>query len=265
LRVGNRGIRGIHLRKNQLTLIGWTLAVVCIVLTANTAVSAPANSPGGSYPWPSQADVVGAADNGAADNSSYNNSTIHFDSQSSIVGAPVSLFVGSGYYSSHPIDYGSGMGSRTQMVNKDSATSLSHDVDYAHRIDGETEFAASSSSNSRYGPEYAEYDSTAATHMMINENVSDGKISIGVLQGNGRKGTGTSAWKDPDLEIEEEYVGTYHIYKNMTLTSPDSLVQRRDGWLNCCAGGYFDMAWQDRLPIVSAEKIFDYNSVAVNR
>jgi hypothetical protein len=246
-----------------LTLIGWTLAVACIVLTAIAACSTPASSLKDPYPWPSQADIVGAADNGATDNSSYNNSSIHFDSQDSIVGAPVSLSVGRGYYSSHPIDYGSGMGSRTQMVNQDSATSMNHDVDYAHSINGETEFAAFSSSNSRYGPEYAEYAGTDATHMMINENVSEGKISIGVLQGNGKKGTGKSAWKDPDLEIEEEYVGTYHIYKNMTLTSPRSLVQWRDGWLNCCVGGYFDMVWQDRLPVVSADKIFDYSSVAV--
>ena len=237
-KVRNRVSEGFHLKKNQLMLIGCTLAVSCIVLTAIAAGLAPADS-------------------------SHNNSSIHFDSQGSIVGAPVSLSVGSGYYSSHPIDYGSGMGSRTQMVNKDSATSMNRDVDHAHSINGETEFAAFSSSNSRYGPEYAEYAGTDATHMMINENVSEGKISIGVLQGNGKKGTGKSAWKDPNLEIEEEYVGTYHIYKNMTLTSPHSLVQWRDGWLNCCIGGYFDTVWQDRLPVVSTDKIFDYNSVAV--
>lgn len=209
-------------------------------------------------PWQSPDKV-----DSAADNSSYNNSSIHFDSKNNIISAPISLSVGSGYYSSHPIDYGSGMGSQTQMVNKDTATSMSHDVDYAHRLDGETEFAATSNSIRQYGPEMAEYDSSATTHMMINEDVTDGKVSIGVLQGSGKKGTGTSAWKDPDLEIDEEYVGTYHIYKNMTLTAPYSLLQHGDGWLNCCAEYYFGMDRQDRLPIISANEIFDYNFATV--
>lgn len=196
-------------------------------------------------------------------NSSYNNSSIHFNSQNNVVGAPVSLSVGSGYYSSHPIEHSSGAGSRTQMVNKDAATTMNHDVDYAQAIDGETDFAASSANAKSYGPGYTEYEGSATTHMMVNEEVTNGKVSIGVLQGSGKNGAGSSAWKDPDIEIEEEYIGTYHIQKNMTITTPYHVVQWSDGWLNCCSGGYFDMARYDDLPKISADNIFDYNSVAI--
>jgi hypothetical protein len=214
----------------------------------------------------SNADASGSISADAAyGNSSYNNSSIHFNSQNNVVGAPVSLSVGSGYYSSHPIEYGSGAGSRTQMVNKDAGTSMSRDVDYAQAIEGETEFAASSGNTKLYGPGYTEYEGSATTHMMVNEEVTNGKVSIGVLQGSGKKGAGSSAWKDPDIEIDEVYIGTYHIQKNMTITTPYRLAQWSDGWLNCCSGSYFDTARYDDLPKISADNIFGYNSVAIRR
>jgi hypothetical protein len=247
----------LAVRNNPSMRIVLALIAICIVSFISTISNA-----GGSLPAYADASVSISAD-AAYSNSSYNNSSIRLTSQNDVVGAPVSLSVGIGYYSSHPIGYGSGAGSRTQMVNKDAATSMSHDVNYAQAIDGETEFAASSGNTKFYGPGYTEYEGSATTHMMVNEEVTNGKVSIGVLQGSGKNGAGSSAWKDPDIEIEEEYIGTYHIQKNMTITTPYHVVQWSDGWLNCCSGGYFDMARYDDLPKISADNIFDYNSVAI--
>ena len=70
------------------------------------------------------------------------------------------------------------------------------------------------------------------TQMRVTEDVTDGKAHIGVLQANenfaGRiiprsasgfidDGLSHSAWKDPAIEIDEDYWGSYHIEKNMTL------------------------------------------------
>lgn len=244
--------------KRQLALIVWALAAACLISAVGSGSPGSLKSraeASGPFPGPVAMDY-------ALDQSSSENSSIHLDSQNNISGAPVSLSVGSGYYLSHPIEYGSGMGSRTQMINKDSATSMSHDVDYAHGIEGETEFGVSSSRNSRDGPGYAEYDGSASIHMMIDENVTDGKINIGVLQGGDGTGPAASARKAPSLEMEEEYVGTYHIHKNMTVTSPHSLMRLGDGWLKCCSGGYFDVLGQDHLPVISADDVFGYDSLA---
>jgi len=179
-------------------------------------------------------------------NSSHNNSTISFESQNNISSAPVSILVGNGYYSNHPIHYNLGIGSSTQVADSHSSTSMRHDIDFARKVDGQTEFSASDSSISRYGPGYSTVSGTAKTHMRINENVTDGRVQIGM-----------HSWKNPSLEIDEEYVGTYHIYKNMTLSSPHSLDAEIFG---CCAGGYFGLNGPYLLPQVNADNIFNYKA-----
>ena len=47
-----------------------------------------------------------------------------------------------------------------------------------------------------------------------------------------------SALKNPSIEIDEDYWGTYHIEKNMTLEVPYHLIQKSEDWLPCCFGGY---------------------------
>ncbi|NMB86243.1 MAG: hypothetical protein GYA29_08385 [Methanothrix sp.] len=188
----------------------------------------------------------------AADNSSYSNSTVSYKSQNNITSAPISLLVGRGYYSNHPIHYNLGIGSNAQVVDSYSSTSMRHDVDFARNVEGETEFSASESSISHYGPGFSTASGTAKTHMRINENVTDGRVQIGV-----------HSLKDPSLEIDEEYVGTYHIYKNMTLSTPYTLDAEI---FSCCTGGYFGLNGLYLLPQVSADDIFNYkNPFELNR
>ena len=109
---------------------------------------------------------------------------------------------GSGYYSSHPIAIGTEIGSRTELFNADSATSMSHEVGFAEEVSGKREYAATSRSSQ------GEYENInyATTQMQIDETVTNGKVHIGVLSGSDGH-----AWKNPAIEIEEEYIGTYHI------------------------------------------------------
>ena len=193
----------------------------------------------------------------AAEDSSCNNSSIYFAGQNDIVSSPMDLSVGSGYYSSHPIAIGLGIGSRTQLGNGNSATSMSHEVSSAQELSGRTEYTVTASS-SRQGD--LESTNSATTHMQIDETVTSGRVHIGVLSGSedsaGRSGNGMmNAWKNPAIEIEEEYIGTYHITKNFTINNSDGRKSRADSWLNCCGEGY-DI-YLPEPSFVSADDVFN--------
>ena len=196
----------------------------------------------------------------AAENTSYNNSSISFIGQNEIISAPVDLSVGSGYYSSNPIAIGLGIGSRTELANANSATSMSHEVDFAKEVSGKTEYAVSSSSSQ------GEYENLnfATTHMQIDENVTSGKVHVGVLSGsddyagksgNSETGSINNAWKNPAIEIDEEYIGTYHIYKNFTVNNSYYENRFADGWLSCCGGNY--ITYLPETVILSADDVFN--------
>lgn len=163
------------------------------------------------------------------DDSSYNNSAISFVSENNISSVPVDLAPGSGYYSSHPFAIGGTIGSRTQLSNANSATSMSHEVGFAQDVSGKREYTATSRSMR------SEYENInyATTHMQIDETVTSGKVQIGVLSG-----IDGHAWKNPAIEIDEEYIGTYHITKNFSINNSYSIKRDFDGWLNCCGERY---------------------------
>jgi len=195
--------------------------------------------------------------------SSDNSSNIRLESQNNDTGAPVSIAVGTGYYSSHPVAYNSAISSQTQLVNMGAATSMQHSVQSAKGISGSSEYMVRESENIRGD---SEYSSTTSTQMRIDENVIEGKVNIGALQGSdasgwetGRGGWGptTSAWKNPAIEIDEEYIGTYHISKNITFSKSEHKLMSADSWLNCCSGNYFDI-FPPKPVSISADDVFSY-------
>jgi hypothetical protein len=180
-----------------------------------------------------------------SDDLSHNNSSISFVGQNEIISAPVNLSMGSGYYSSHPIDIGLGIGSMTELADASSATSMSHEIAFAQEVTGKAEYAVSSSSIR------GDYESinSATAHMQIDENVKDGRLHIGVLSGM------DNAWKNPAIEIDEEYVGTYHITKNFAINNSHSKKSFADGWLGCCGRSYITYPAETRL--LSADDVFN--------
>ena len=195
--------------------------------------------------------------------SSYNRSIIHLESQNNDTGEPVSISVGTGYYSSHPVVYNSAISSQTQLENIGAATSMHHTVESAKGISGSSEYMVRESENIRGD---SEYSSATSTQMRIDENVVEGKVHIGALQGGDASGWGagrdergptTSAWKNPAIEIDEEYIGTYHISKNITFSKSDRKLVSTDSWLNCCSGNYFDIFPPNPVSI-SADDVFSY-------
>ncbi|MCX6677166.1 MAG: hypothetical protein NTU95_04380 [Methanothrix sp.] len=190
---------------------------------------------------------------------------IQFKEDVAMVYAPMKIAVGNGYYAANPLDYSSLLKEKTWVKNYLAGTSMHHEVEYAHALDKELEIVAKDKINMTWDPELT---SVGYTQMKVVEDVTDGKAHIGVLQANqnfatsyaeGTVGLGSrkSAWRDPSIEIDEDYWGTYHIEKNMTLEVPYHIILKKDDWLPCCFGGFNDMNPKDKGAFKSATGVFD--------
>jgi len=195
---------------------------------------------------------------------------IQFKEDVAMVYAPMKIAVGNGYYAANPLDYSSLLKEKSWIKNYLAGTSMHHEVEYAHALDKELEMVGKDKVNWTYDPELT---SVGYTQMKVNEDVTDGKAHIGVLQANdnyaalmAQQGPAAtvytlenrkSAWKNPAIEIDEDYWGTYHIEKNMTLEVPYHWIAKKDDWLPCCFGGFDDMNTLDKKAFKSATGIFD--------
>lgn len=93
--------------------------------------------------------------------------------------------------------------------------------------------------------------------MKVEEDLTEGKSHFGALQLVGIPrdeepdeeeaeempvlGTAMKAWMKPKVVLDEDFVGTFHIYKNMTLGLFEDDKEWEDPWLPCCFGGYLTM------------------------
>ncbi len=186
--------------------------------------------------------------------------------------APMRIAVGNGYYAANPLDYSSLLKEKTWVKNYLAGTSMHHEIEYAHAIDKDLDVTVKDKINWTYDPEL---EVVGYTQMRVNEDVTDGKIHIGVLQANddntynnaARYGpefvsgleAKKTAWKDPAIEIDEDYWGTYHIEKNMTLEVPYHWKATKLDWLPCCFGGYDSLGTFEKKDygLKSSAGIFD--------
>jgi hypothetical protein len=190
---------------------------------------------------------------------------IQFKEDVAEVYAPMRIAVGNGYYAANPLDYSSLLKEKTWVKNYIAATSMHHEVEYAHALDKELEVTAKSKRNYTYDPVW---EGVGYTNMKVVEDVTDGKAHIGVLQGSFTFANGqmhdtwpkawTTAWKDPAIEIDEDYWGTYHIEKNITLEVPYKRTESSEDWLPCCFGGWDTMNYRDQKGFGKSTKgVFD--------
>jgi hypothetical protein len=190
------------------------------------------------------------------DNTDFSQDCIQFKEDVSMVYAPMKIAVGNGYYAANPLDYSSLLKEKTWVKNYIAGTSMHHEVEYAHALDKELEIVGKDKVNKTWDPELK---SVGYTQMKIVEDVTDGKAHIGVLQANQDflVSPNKGAWKNPSIEIDEDYWGTYHIEKNMTLEVPYYVKQSSDNWLPCCFGGYSDRYPAGFMGLKSAKGVFD--------
>lgn len=177
---------------------------------------------------------------------------------------PSVMSIGSRYYNQHPIVFDSLLRKEDTMMNRNGLNSLYHLVDQAHELDRVLD-AQSDAEN---------------TSMRVEEDLVDGRAHFGVLQLKGIPldevpedepedeseeepeeqpvlGQAMKAWKRPLIEIDEDYIGSFHIKKNMALHIAFEEEEKEDSWLYCCSGGFGDLNYADRDAFRSARSIFD--------
>ena len=190
------------------------------------------------------------------DTCSNNTSGLQVKEHTVFAQAPKIIAIGKGYYADHPISYNSQTGKQTWIKSKAAGVSMNHEVNSAHNLSQTLDMSAQGSSNQN------EYGMAAdgGVQMRVAEDVQEGKVSIGVLQGgktlNGQPPSAT-ALRNPSLDIEEDYVGNFHIENNMNLQVPIRRLQQNYSWLPCCSGSYFEVP-DHNSGYIGGESGFDY-------
>jgi len=181
----------------------------------------------------------------------------------SMVYSPMTMSYGNGYYARNPIRYDSLLKEKTCIKNYRPVTSMHHQVEYAKAVDKEIDVIVK---DKQYHYADPVWQGVGYTSMNITEDVTDGMVHIGVLQGepNYMNKTGydnpeTSAWKNPMIEIDEDYVGTFHIEKKMDIDVPYKHVKDESDWLSCCIGGCADMDDCDKASYNPCEECMGFD------
>jgi hypothetical protein len=173
-------------------------------------------------------------------------SIISLKEDSAMMYRPRAMAIGRWHYAHHPIVFNSLLKDAVCIKNRDILGSMNRRVEGAHALDKAMSVEANYSS----------------TLMNIDDDVTDGHIHIGAIQLAGTPvdeideedaygeigvlSLALKSWKHPKIELEEDYVGSFHIIKNMSLMMDSSLEEEEEAWLPCCGGGWEDMLYYDR-------------------
>jgi len=191
-------------------------------------------------------------------------SIIQMKEDSKMTYIPLVMGIGSRYYNHNPVVFNSLLSEEDWIKNRDVFNSLHHLVDRAHGLNKVLDAQSNAG------------DDTMNTTMNIEEDLIDGRAHFGVLQLEGIPvdempeedseevqvlGLAMKAWKKPLIEMDEDYVGSFHIKKNMNLNTHSDEEEREDSWLPCCFGGFGDMNYADAKVFKSARGVFDCTCV----
>jgi len=160
-------------------------------------------------------------------------SCIQLKEDNAMIYSPRALGVGTGFYAARPLQFNSLLKEKTWLKNRGSATTMQHEVEYAHALDKELDLLVK---------DFISEDDPSVSMMNISEDVTAGRTHIGILQGDHLDlGDNDAAWVEPQVYVDEDYWGTYHIEKLMNLTASEDETTEDDDWLPCCSGGYLTM------------------------
>lgn len=169
----------------------------------------------------------------------------------SMVYGPQTMSIGNGYYATHPVNFNSLLGDKTQLKNYASKTSMGQEINYAHGINMDQ---VASVEDDYYDTGNAK--SLTKTLLNLNGGVTSGTARIEMLQGGTRRSK--SAWVNPHIDVDQVYTGTFEFATKMNLTVPVYKSVSEDYWLPCCSGGWEDMSYSDKKGFgTDAKGIFD--------
>jgi len=187
----------------------------------------------------------------------YGQSMITYSRQYDNVQSPTSFAYGTGWYSSHPVTYNSLLKDKNEAKSYQEAASMHRQIEYARAVKGDISVEMNCT-----GPT-ASADGKGLLQMKIDDDIVQGTLHIGELLYSssysdyklydyidpktnktvnvynefGRK----SAWMSPIIETSNEYIGDFHVQKEMTLDITKSKSTWGEDWLPCCSGSFFDI------------------------
>ena len=180
---------------------------------------------------------------------------ISFVEQNEMTYAPVAMAYGTGWYERNPIVYNSKLKERTEAKSYQEGVSMVHQIEYASAfkkdIGVDLECVEPWPPSGYYSTE--KRDGYGLARMKIEEQVTDGVVHIGQLLTN--PAYKEHGWKNPLIEIDENYHGTFRITKNMEVYVKKSASAPRKDWLSCCFGGYDGMHAEDQIGL--EKEVFD--------
>jgi len=181
---------------------------------------------------------------------------ISFVEQNEMTYSPVAMAYGTGYYAENPIVYNSKLKERTEGKNYDGScyhegVSMVHQIEYASAF--VKDIGVELTNIDKWPPSGVSSSpkkGLSSTSMKIEEEITEGTVHVGQLMTDDDHG-----WKNPLIEIDENYAGTFKIAKNMEISTCCSGMKPKKDWLSCCFGGYDGMDDEDKL--WGEEEIFD--------
>jgi hypothetical protein len=192
---------------------------------------------------------------------------ITFVEQNEMTYAPVAMAYGTGWYEKNPIVYNSKLKERTEGKSYQEGVSMLHQIEYASAfkkdigVELQCIEPAPKPKSDPPSPKTGTHGYSGSTagsglaRMKIEEEVIEGTVHIGQLFTNPDPKVRDHGWKNPLIEIDENYVGTFRITKNMEVCVKKSGASVRKDWLSCCFGGYDGMDDEDKL--WGEKEIFD--------
>lgn len=171
---------------------------------------------------------------------------------SSMVYKPQSMPIGNGYYATNPVNFKYLLGDKLRIKNYASESSMVHETKQAKGINMDMAASVEDDFSNANNPE-----SVTNTILDLNISVSSGSTHIGMLQG-GILDRGKSARHDPDIEVDDDYIGSFDLATKMNSTLPVHKSTDVDSWLPCCYSGWVDMMNSDKKDFgADANGIFD--------
>lgn len=177
-------------------------------------------------------------------------SAITYTRQYDNIQSPTNFAYGTGWYASHPIAYNSLLKDKNEAKSYQESASMHRQVEYARAVKGDIAIDLNCT------PPTAIASGKGSISMKVDDDVTQGTLHIGELVSNPNKvkfkvgeknkkdvyGFGRiGAWKDPIIEIDNDYIGDFQVQKTMKIDISKSAPSWMEDWLPCCGGGFFDI------------------------
>ncbi len=177
-------------------------------------------------------------------------SAITYTRQYDNVQSPTNFAYGTGWYASHPVSYNSLIKDKNEAKSYQESASMHRQVEYARALKGDIAIDMNCTAPT------ATVAGKGSISMKIDDDVTSGTLHIGELLlmpmtdcktpkyniDTKKKITNAKqGWKDPIIEIDNDYVGDFRVQKTMKLDISKSPPSWMEDWLPCCCGGFFDI------------------------